>query len=240
MKKLIGLTVIILLMATMVLVRYTQAQEKNPGFSVSGTDCVGNVSPIANGTSESIINSVECTIRMEEVVIDPQDKTSQHCVVKISPLQADEKASKVRSVDCFPTFSNAIEFATGGTATVDESINSAEFTQEMLGPQAVNTTTIIGIWWEHPQYSTAQGGRTLTWTTDFANVCSGTAYGGTTMPTGWNDIVSSAYVYSNCTDFENYQHSSYGGLRIDCTPGCPAMGSMNDQTSSWRIDNVIP
>jgi hypothetical protein len=240
MKKLVGLMVIILLMATVVLVRYTQAQEKNAGFSVSGTDCIGNVSPIDNGASESTINSVECTIRMEEVVIDPQDKTSHHCVAKISPLQADEKVSKVRSVDCFPTFSDAIEFATGGTATVDESINSGELIQEMLGPQGVNAATVIGIWWEHPQYSTAQGGRTWTWTTDYAPVCSGAFYAGSTMPTGWNDIVSSAHVYSNCTDFENYQHSSYGGLRIDCTPACPAMGTMNDQTSSWRIDNVIP
>jgi hypothetical protein len=240
MKKLVGLTVIVLLMATMVLVRYTQAQEKNAGFSVSGTDCVGNVSPIDNGASESTINSIECTIRMEEVVIDPQDKTSHHCVAKIHPLQADEKASKVVSVDCFSAFSDAIEFATGGMTTVDESINPGEVTQEMLGPQAINATTVIGIWWEHPQYSTGQGGRTWTWTTTSPSVCSGGAFGGSPMPTGWNDIVSSAHVYSNCTDFENYQHSSYGGLRIDCTPACPAMGDMNDQTSSWRIDNVIP
>ncbi len=240
MKKLVALLVISVLAVTLVLTRYTQAQEKAPGFSASETDCVANVSPITDEASDSTINSVKCTVRLEELAIDPQDKTSQHCVGQVSPLQLDEKESKVRSVNCFATFSDAIKYATNGTAQVEKYITPEGLTQEMLGTQGINATTVIGVWWEHPQYSTAQGGRTWTWTTDAAAVCSGFSYGNSTMPSGWNDIVSSAHAYSNCTDFENYQNSSYGGLRIDCTQACPAMGSMNDQTSSWRIDNIIP
>lgn len=232
--------IVVLLVAIVVTFRYTRAQANIIGFSISGTDCIADVSPIAENATESVVNSVECTIRMEEIAFDTNAKENKHCVAEISPIVADETTSKVRSISCFATFQDAIDHASSGTVHISESITAEELAQNLRDTQTINATTVIGIWWENPQYSTSSGARTWTWTTTDSRVCNGVAYASATMPSGWNDIVSSAHAYSNCSDFENYEHSSYAGLRIDCTQACPAMGDMNDKTSSWRIDNIIP
>ena len=235
MKKLIGLLLIVILAVSVMVVRYTRDREQPVGFALSATDCSAHVSPIADGASESIVSEVECTARWEEIVIDQEDASSRHCVGQISPLEADDTTSPLRSVNCFATFADAVSHASGGTIHVDASITPESLKQALLNTQGTTATSIIGIMWGAAPYAASTDARTWTWTTDDSRMCNGASYAAPMMPGGWDDSVSSAHAYNNCNSYEHYEHAAFDGLMIDCRPACPAMGSMNDRTSSWRI-----
>lgn len=103
------------------------------------------------------------------------------------------------------------------------------------------TSYILGIDYVDWHYS----GSSFTWYG--SAICSSSrSYTQATMPSGWNDVISSAvnYPYSNCGNWYHYQHSYFNqnqsGSLIDCgysTPGCYEMGIMSNRTSSekWTV-----
>jgi hypothetical protein len=96
-------------------------------------------------------------------------------------------------------------------------------------------STVIGVSYEHANY----GGATLTHyvgTTGF--VCTGTTSdvdaSSSSMPSGWNDVVSSFRVYSGCWG-KYYENSGFGGASVGYQGDTSYVGSaMNDRTSSIR------
>lgn len=94
--------------------------------------------------------------------------------------------------------------------------------------------TIIGHEYQHANY----GGAILT-----VNVPSnGFSCTGTTgdvdasissMPGGWDNVVSSFRNYSNCWT-NHYEHANFGGASTGYLDDRSSMGAMNDQTSSIR------
>ena len=151
---------------------------------------------------------------MASIGADPDDfrvpqQTGDHCIVSISPVQPGERYSVVSELQCYSTFSEAQDAANGvGT---------------------MSSRTVIGIDYKHANY----GGLSLTWTAPNSVGCNtGFSYAAASMPSGWNDRVSSAKTYGGCSTNTHYQHPSLGGSQHVCQ--CATMGVMNDQTSSER------
>lgn len=148
-----------------------------------------------------------------------------HCVVSITSDQSPEPGA-VSQPSCFPTFAAALYFATGGAVLVDESLSPTDLKEDMLD-DVPESHTVLSVDYRDSNY----GGLSLTWTGH--GDCSSTlTYSASSMPTGWNDVVSSALTYANCNTNTHYEHSSFGGSSLVCA--CASMGVMNDQTSSER------
>lgn len=55
------------------------------------------------------------------------------------------------------------------------------------------------------------------------------------MPSGWNDDISSYFDYSNCGNNPHYESINFVGASINCGPNCSYIGAaMNDRTSSEK------
>ena len=130
-----------------------------------------------------------------------------NCVEQILPLQSGQLSSKVTATACFLTFSQAIAFATGGAvqlpaAQVPQNLTAAQMRSAKVRPFI---TTIVAYMYSDTGY----GGSTLTISTTVSNpaCASGYDYGLASMPTGWDDVVSSlkvstaqdGCVYTACT-----------------------------------------
>lgn len=168
----------------------------------------------------------------------PESVNSKHCYALISP--ADENSgstSQILETACFDTFSQAIGAATLGRVELDPSITPEDVSDAMLAAGGVGLLpaiqVVIGIDWDYTNF----GGSSYTWVANDYGCSSSIQYGVTTMPSGWDNRVSSARGYSNCNYYYHYQNTSYGGASIVCHTECSSMGSMDNDTSSERWTN---
>lgn len=152
-----------------------------------------------------------------------------NCVVQIDPVQPGQSSSHVSQPQCFATFAEAIAAATGGTVQLGPSVKPTQLTQAMLG-DTPDTTTVIGV----DYVNSYEGGNSLTWTSTSGGCTSTQSFQASSMPSGWNDVVSSALSYQNCNTYWHYENTGFKGSQIDCGPRCDTMGVMNDQTSSEK------
>jgi hypothetical protein len=156
----------------------------------------------------------------------------RHCIVRIDPVRPGQTVSTMSDLACFATFSDAIAAATGGAVHLSSTTAPTQLTEAMLAPATTTTQTVIGVDYVNTHY----GGNTLTWYTTYGNCTSTNYYNAASMPSGWNDVVSSAHAWANCNHWYHYEHINYGGARATCT--CYYIGdAMNDRTSSekWRV-----
>jgi hypothetical protein len=167
-----------------------------------------------------------------------QDQPLKHCTSMVK-----EGSTKVENLRCFRTFAEAVSAATGGRVKLDKSVGPQDLTQKMLdqgvaqaqrGPSAAQTT-VIGVEYWDTRY------RGSSWTVYVNNdfgCRGGRSYGYTSMPSGWDNEVSSANVFGGCSVGIHFQNRNYNqnsdGSKIDCP--CYTMDIMNDRTSSinWR------
>ena len=170
---------------------------------------------------------------------DTQAESNQggerHCVARIEPIAAGEAASQVSEPTCFDNFSDAISAATGGAVRLPPDFKPADLTQEILeqgysksSPQA---QYVIGIDYINSNYS----GNSYVWYTEYSDACNSHNYAISPMPSGWDNVVSSARAYDSCSNFYHYENTNYGGSVLNCGGNCATMGIMNDQTSSVRL-----
>lgn len=157
-----------------------------------------------------------------------------HCYSLLSPINKTiGGSSEIIESACFDTFSEAIQAATKGRVRLDPSIRPEDITDTMLndveGEGLSAVQVVIGIDWDYSNF----GGSTYTWVVN-NNGCSTTIqYSVSTMPSGWNDRVSSAKAYSNCS-FYHYQNTNFEGSSVVCNPNCSSMGALDNATSSER------
>lgn len=140
-----------------------------------------------------------------------------HCVVWIAPVDRSGQ-SQVSGLHCFDTQSAANRFAVGPAPS--------RFRAETGATAA--TSTRISIDYDSSGFT----GTTLTWSVDNSSGCNGFTYSAASMPSGWNDRVSSSHSYGGCANNEHYHDTNFSGAGIDCT--CSTMGTMSNQTSSER------
>ncbi len=156
----------------------------------------------------------------------PDREPTRHCIVRIEPLPPGRTASEMSDATCFDSFADAINAATGGTVRLSSTVQPGDVTQEMLAPAA---QTVISIDYSGANYQ----GSTLVWYVNNSYGCyTGWSYANPTMPSGWNDVVSSSHSYGGCNHNPHYEHTYYGGALIFCT--CATMGVMDNQTSSEK------
>jgi hypothetical protein len=149
-------------------------------------------------------------------------------------MQSGQTASAVRGYSCYATFSQAIAAATGGRVHLSSTTRPQDVTQQMLNASlAPATTNVFAIEYVDANWQ----GASLTYTTTAGGCSSTTTYGVTSMPSGWNDVISSERDYDNCNDGVHWENSNYTGASVNCY-SCSYLGAaMNDQTSSiyWRV-----
>ncbi|MGH2448816.1 MAG: hypothetical protein ACRDFS_09490, partial [Chloroflexota bacterium] len=129
---------------------------------------------------------------------------------------------------CFQTFPEAIHAATGGAVSLPPNTAPAQLTQAML--DVPSTSTVIG----EDYMDSGFGGQNLTWyeSSDINGCTDGSYYTAASMPSGWNDDVSSARSFGGCATYNHFENVNFGGSRLTCTYS--SMGAMNDQTSSEK------
>jgi hypothetical protein len=155
----------------------------------------------------------------------------QHCIVEALAVGS----ASTSSVRCYATFAAAIKAATSGRvnlqdATTSKRVSSVELT---AGPDSATSTYVLSVDYHDSNFS----GSTFTW---YASLPCGYYQTGS-MPSGWNDVVSSVAAYSGCAT-TLYQNSNFGGAvyRIGVNGAAASLGSFNDQTSSQKWCPVYP
>lgn len=175
-----------------------------------------------------------------------------YCVEQISPLRAGQLSSDVVSTDCFATLSQSVAFSTNGAIH----LSPAATPRDLIGAMMRNisfrpfTTTTIAYLYENGNYN-AGGGGMLTITTSISNpVCNSSYdYGLSTMPSQWDNQVSSFAVVANppgagCVYTRLYEGASYTGTNA-CFNGNTDLTvdpnkAYNDTASSFRWSLTNP
>jgi len=154
-----------------------------------------------------------------------------HCIVQALP----EGTVTQSAVRCYATFTAAIKAATNGrvnlrNATTSRKVSSTELSG---GPDSPLTTYVLSVDYKDSNYS----GSTLS--AYQSSPCG--YYQSSSMPSGWNDVVSSVIAYSGCAT-TLHQNSNFGGAvyRIGVNGAAASLGSFNDQTSSQKWCPVYP
>ncbi len=157
----------------------------------------------------------------------------RHCYSLLSPISDNSSESTIIKSACFDTFTEAISYATRGRVVLDPSVRPEQITDELLErmeePGTPGAQVVIGIDWDYTYY----GGSSYTWVVSLSGCSPTVQYQVSSMPSGWNDRVSSARAYSNCS-FYHYKDINYNGSYIACDPDCSTMGSLDNATSSEK------
>jgi len=163
------------------------------------------------------------------------NNNGQHCYALIAPIEEGSNgSSRVIKAECFDNFADSIYAATNGRVQLNSSIQPEAVTNEALnssnGVGLLSSQVVIGIDWDSANFS----GSSYTWVVSGSGCSSSTQYSVSSMPSGWDNRVSSARGYSNCNYFYHYQNTSYGGTSVVCNTDCSSMGSLDNATSSEK------
>ncbi len=162
--------------------------------------------------------------------------SQNHCYALISPVNTNsDEFSKILETNCFDSFYESLKAATNGRILIDSSIQPHEVTDDLLssfsGDSLTDQQVVIGIDWDYADF----GGGSYTWVVATSGCSSSVSYNVPTMPSGWDNRVSSARGYSNCNSFYHYQNTDFGGSSVVCNiTGCSTMGSLDNATSSEK------
>jgi hypothetical protein len=153
----------------------------------------------------------------------------RHCIAQAVTQGTNEQPL----VRCYQTFGAAINAATKGrvdlkNATTSRAVSSAELAGD--GPL---TTYVLSVDYQNSNF----GGSTFTWTQ--SSPCG--YYQTGSMPSGWNDVVSSVADYSGCAT-TLYWNSNFGSpiYVIGVNQSVANLGTFNDKTSSQKWCPVYP
>jgi hypothetical protein len=117
-------------------------------------------------------------------------------------------------------------FTTEAAATADIAARNARTASLGVGVQAI----LIGTDYTDPNYA----GSSMRWTAPTGCYYNGgrTSYGATSMPAGWDDVVSSTRTYSGCRATILYDQANYGGLSMVTGCNSPTLSFMDNRASS--------
>lgn len=146
--------------------------------------------------------------------------------------------SDVRPGRCFETYRDAVAYATGGRLQLVSGASPKDVSAVQLSESALGST-MIGRDYEDPNYDCNIFGPCLEWWVGDDHGCfGGHDYVASSMPSGWDNQVSSTQAYAGCSRNKNFEHPNYAGAVLTCKPNCATMGVMNDATSSKKWFDV--
>ncbi len=160
--------------------------------------------------------------------------SDRHCVAALERVKPGKAAAKIQSLECFPTFSDAIHHATEGRVFLPDGLDLKD-QLDLLGTEleaqsdmvVTQNSFIIAIDYEDSGFDDS----TLSWTAT-APCTESSGWQATSMPSGWNDQVGSTRGFANCNRNVLYEHINFGGSVLTCFPNCSNLGAMDDETSS--------
>jgi len=157
-----------------------------------------------------------------------------NCVADAPALGATAAQTPV----CFVRFDDAIAYATGGKihladAATPRAVTDTEMSGATAATASPNTVYVLSIDYKDASF----GGATFTWTQ--GSPCG--IFSSATMPSGWNDAVSSVVAFNGCA-VSLFQNISWGGTRfaIGVNGSASSMGTFNDQASSEKWCPTYP
>ena len=134
-----------------------------------------------------------------------------HCVVEVQAIDSVERQA---APQCFTTKAEAAGY-------LDASMTKAD----AFSTSAASSSVALGTVYADINY----GGSSLTmWG---SSGCSNATYGFGSLSGGWDSRISSAKAFNGCW-VTLYKATWYGGDRLNCTPNCSSVGSLNDQVRS--------
>jgi hypothetical protein len=176
----------------------------------------------------------------------PSPEVNRHCVVRLEAAGSDvSQLATSTEPECYPTFRDATFFATGGRVLLPSkqpfSVQLEILDQELKARQeelSADGPVVVAIDYEHINY----GGASLFWIADGpcdpSHSPTPPGWQSPSMPSGWNDRLSSTRAYWDCSRNILFEHSNYGGGHVICRPDCSSVGWMNDRTSSRRFQHT--
>lgn len=158
------------------------------------------------------------------------ESSGEACAVGVAPVvltAIETTAAPIPEpvVDCFPSFGEAVEFATGGELSAD---SPAELESVIESAEVTAASVVLGYEYKGTSYT---GGSLVLYGTSGSGCGSGSTYGFSSMPSGWSDVISSAKVFASCWS-THYDYTGYSGDRRTCYGSCSSLGTMNNRTSS--------
>ncbi len=155
----------------------------------------------------------------------------QYCTAEAQPTGSPVTPTAT----CYSTFSGSIRAATGGRVRLPASAKPGSVTPDQLNAGANTPSSIVVLSIDYTDVNF--GGPTLTWTQN--NGCG--SFQAASMPSGWNDRVSSVITRSGCANTQ-YKNINFGGTTFSISRNSSAanLGSFNDQTSSEKWCTARP
>lgn len=177
-------------------------------------------------------------------VVLPYSAATPNCVVSLDPVQPGQTSSHVSVVGCYSTFAEAVSAGTRGAVHLASNASPQSLTRRNLAAKvrasrtrslrAMDCTpdctgTIIGIdYWD----TNWQGSSLMYTTTNSAGCTAGSNYYWSSLPSPWNDQISSARSYTGCEYFHHWVNTGFSGGQYICVWSCANLGALNDTTSS--------
>jgi hypothetical protein len=147
-----------------------------------------------------------------------------HCVAQAVPAGSSARPA----VTCYATFAQSIRAATRGRVRLPANAAAGSITASQLNAGAApDATYVLSIDWDGTSFS----GASLTWTQSAR--CG--SFQAASMPSGWNDRVSSVEAFSNCAN-SLFKNNNYGTPRynIGRNGSVANLGSFSNVTSSQK------
>jgi hypothetical protein len=150
---------------------------------------------------------------------------SRYCVALAQPAGS----SRTPTARCYSTFAASVKAATGGRVRLPASATSGSVTPDELNAGAVtpDATVVLSIDYRDANFN----GPALIWSQSTS--CG--SFQAASMPSGWNDVVSSVVTKNGCAN-TLYKNINFGGttFSIGRNTSVASLGSFNDQTSSEK------
>jgi len=157
----------------------------------------------------------------------------KYCVARAQP--AGSTARPVAT--CYASFAASIFAATSGRVRLPASEKPWAVTPDQLNASGDTppppTTFVLSIDWVNTNFT----GGSLSW--EQSSKCG--SFQASSMPSGWNDVVSSVETFSGCAN-TLYQNTNFGGntFSIGRNSSAANLGSFNDETSSEKWCTAKP
>ncbi|HET9896212.1 MAG TPA: peptidase inhibitor family I36 protein [Streptosporangiaceae bacterium] len=151
------------------------------------------------------------------------------CVARATPAARATSAARIGTVTmtCYATFADAVSAITGGRVSLPESARPGTVTPDEINPApgTPDTTFVLSVDYQNADF----GGNTLFWTE--SSGCGD--FAASSLPSGWNDQISSVTNSSGCAT-TLYQNVDFGGTTFGVKKdgSAASLGSFNDEASS--------
>jgi hypothetical protein len=136
-------------------------------------------------------------------------------------------STRVPAMACYHSFARSVRVATSGRVRLPASATPRSVTPDELNAGAItpNTSYVLSIDYQNSNY----GGNTFVWYQ--SSKCG--SFQSASMPTGWNDVVSSVKAESGCAT-TLFWNNNFGSPTYPITKNGSAasLGVFNDETSS--------